>query len=170
MAPLDSRAGATGTARPTSGDTSAESARRGRLRPALVLGLIALAGLGIATYLTWTKLSGAVPVCGGLGGCEVIEQSTYSTFLGIPTGAYGLAYSLATLLGTIGWWRTGDSRLLVGLYALGLPAMVVVVYLRYLELFVIGAVCPWCVAYAATVVAGWLGAILLYRRRERAPG
>jgi len=43
---------------------------------------------------------------------------------------------------------------------------VAVAYLTYLELFVIGAVCVWCVAYAVTVVAGWVGAALALRATD----
>jgi len=43
-----------------------------------------------------------------------------------------------------------------------------VLYLRYLELFVIGAICAWCVAYGATIVFGWLALLVVQRRANRA--
>ncbi len=42
---------------------------------------------------------------------------------------------------------------------MGLLGLLAVIYLTYLELFVIEAVCVWCVSYAVTVVGGWLVAV-----------
>jgi uncharacterized membrane protein len=67
-----------------------------------------------------------------------------------------VAWSGAALAAAIVWWRSGDRRALLLLYAGGLGATLVEAYLVYLELFVIHAVCSWCVAYGLTVVAGWL--------------
>jgi uncharacterized membrane protein len=68
------------------------------------------------------------------------------------------------VLGVI-WWRRGDRRALLVAYGLGLFGVLFVAYLTYLELFVIHAVCVWCVGYAVTVVVGWLiaGAALRVR-------
>ena len=44
-------------------------------------------------------------------------------------------------------------------YGVGLASLPFVAYLTYLELFVIHAVCVWCVGYAVTIVAGWLVAL-----------
>jgi len=53
-------------------------------------------------------------------------------------------------------------------YAQGLAGVVVVLYLRYLELFVIHAICAWCVAYGATIVFGWIALVIVQRRANRA--
>ena len=37
-----------------------------------------------------------------------------------------------------------------------LVGIIAVAYLTYLELFVIEAICVWCVTYAVTIVAGWV--------------
>lgn len=136
---------------------------RGR-RLAGVLVLLAAAGLAIAIYLLVTKLAGGLPICGPLGGCETVATSRYSEVLGIPVAAFGTVYS-AILLGlTLAWWRLGDRRALYGAYAFGLMGILAVVYLTYLELFVIHAICVWCVTYGATIVVGWLLAAWELRR------
>ena len=56
------------------------------------------------------------------------------------------------------WWRRSDRRALYVAYGLGLAGILAVAYLTYLELFVIEAICVWCVTYAVTIVAGWLTA------------
>ena len=139
-----------------------------RGRPALVLGGFALVGLAIALYLSANELAGTVAACLPGGGCETVAQSQYSHWFGIPVAYFGPPDS-ALLLGLIvAWWRTGDGRFLLVGYAQGLAGVVVVLYLRYLELFVIHAICAWCVAYGATIVFGWIALVIVQRRANRA--
>ncbi len=124
---------------------------------------LAVIGLAVATYLAVTKLTGGAPVCGPLQGCETVASSEYSEVFGIPVALFGVAFSivLVALAGT--WWRLGDRRALLGAYALGLLGTLIVAGLTYLELFVIHAVCVYCVVYAVTVVAGFVLAVLAMR-------
>lgn len=132
-------------------------------RSGLVIVALAVVGLGIAAYLTITKLSGGLPVCGPTQGCEDVALSEYSSLFGIPTAAFGLGFSaMIALLGLV-WWRRGDRRALLASYGLGLFGILFVAYLTYLELFVIHAVCVWCVSYGLTVVVGWLVALAAVR-------
>jgi uncharacterized membrane protein len=125
--------------------------------------LIALAGAAIAGYLTLVKLAGELPVCGPLHGCETVATSSYSDLGGIPTAAFGVGLSLLLAGAQLRWWRLGDRRGALVAYGIGLAGLVVVAYLTYLELFVIGAICAWCVAYAITIVGGWIVAALALR-------
>jgi uncharacterized membrane protein len=138
------------------------AATRGRY--AAILAGIALAGTAIAAYLTWVKLTGGVPACGPLAGCETVQTSDYSTIMGIPVSVLGLAYQLTILALVVTWWRTGDRRALMATYALGLVGVAFAAYLVYLQLFVIGAVCTWCAAFDALVVAGFIAAVVTYVR------
>jgi uncharacterized membrane protein len=133
--------------------------RSGRLASAL-----AFAGLLIAGYLTSVRLAGGLPVCGPLHGCETVALSPYSTIVGIPVAILGLGFSIVQLGLALAWWRRGDRRALLALYGLGLLGALFVIYLTYLELFVIDAVCVWCASYAITVLAGWLVAAVTLRR------
>lgn len=127
----------------------------------------AAAGLAIAIYLTLVKLSGGVPACGPLIGCETVNTSIYSEFLGIPVALYGAAASAVVLVAALSWWRTRSRPALMVAYAVGLASLPVLAYLTYLELFVIRAVCAWCVAYALTVIIGWVIAALTVFGRGR---
>ncbi len=122
----------------------------------LVLGLVlvAAAGLAIAGYLLATRLLGGPPVCLIGGGCDTVQSSEYATVLGIPVAAYGVAFSSAVAVAGIAWLRAGDRRALFVAWALGIVGTLGVAYLTYLELFVIEAICSWCIAYAVSVVAG----------------
>jgi len=126
--------------------------------------LLAAAALGIALYLTWTKLSGVAPACGPLQGCETVNTSPYSVFLGIPVAVFGSVGASLILVAALAWWRRADRRALYGAYALGLAALPVLAYLVYLELAVIHAICVWCVAFTAVTVAGWLVTALAMTR------
>jgi uncharacterized membrane protein len=123
---------------------------KARLGPALALA--AATGLAIAVYLLYTRLTGGIPACAGSGGCETVALSEYSTFLGLPVALYGVGYSAVVLALALFWWRSGDRRALLGAYGLGFLGLLVVAYLTYLEIFVIGAICIWCAAYAISVV------------------
>jgi len=146
----------------TAAVVDATTAVRGRY--AAVLAGIALFGLAVAGYLTWVKVSGGTVVCGPLGGCETVQTSEYSTVLGIPVSVYGMGYMVGVLAAVLAWWRTGDRRALLGTYVLGLLGTMAVAYLVYLQLFVIHAICAWCMAFDTTVVAGFIAAIVIYRR------
>ncbi len=124
---------------------------------------LAVIGLLIAAYLAGTRLSGGLPVCGPLHGCETVALSSYSELFGIPVALFGCGYSIVLVGLSLTWWRRADRWALLGLYGLGLLGVLFVAYLTYLELFVIGAICVWCAGYALTIVSGWLIAALALR-------
>jgi uncharacterized membrane protein len=125
--------------------------------------ILALVGLAAAAYLAATKLLGEAPVCGPIRGCEDVAASPYSDLFGIPVALFGVGFSIVLTGLSVIWWRTADRRALLGAYGLGLLGCFVVAGLTYLELFVIHAVCVYCVAYAITVVAGFVVAAATMR-------
>jgi len=128
---------------------------------------LALAGLGIATYLLTVRLLGGAPACGPIQGCDTVAASEYATVLGLPVALFGVGFSAVLLGAAVVWWRRAEKRALYIAYGLGLAGVFAVAYLTYLELFVIEAICIWCVTYAVTIVAGWILTILAVRS---APG
>ena len=136
----------------------------GRLR--LAAAALALVGVAISLYLTIVWYSDTSPVCvGGSGGCEQVKDSDYAELAGIPVAVIGL----------IGYGLIGASLALpgdLGRMAGALLALVAVgfsLYLTYLELFEIDAICQWCVASA--VVATLLAAVTVARLlRAEQPG
>ncbi len=109
------------------------------------------------------RLLGGAPACGPVQGCDTVAASEYATVLGLPVALYGVGFSLFLVAATLVWWRRGDRRALYVAYGLGLLGVVAVAYLTYLELFVIHAICIWCVSYAITIVIGWAMAIAAVR-------
>jgi len=131
-------------------------ASRARGRFGLALTTLAIAGLWIATYLLAVRLLGEAPACGPVKGCETVAASEYATVFGIPVALFGVVFSVVLVAACLAWWRRADRRALYAAYGLALAGVIAVVYLTYLELFVIEAICVYCVTYAMTIAAGWV--------------
>jgi len=115
--------------------------------------VIAFAALGtlVSAYLTWVHYSGSLALCIGVGGCEAVQTSRYSSLGPVPVALVGLAGFVAILGVAIAHARGADWSL-TPLFALSLAATLYVAYLTYVEVFVLGAICPWCVAVAVCSV------------------
>jgi uncharacterized membrane protein len=125
-----------------------------RLRQILA-GLAAI-GLAIAGYLTIVHYSGGDPAClAGGGGCSKVQESDYAELLSVPVPLIGLVGYLVVLASAA---LTGDRGRMLGLFAtvIGFGFSL---YLTYLELFVIEAICQWCVASAAVMTAAFAFAL-----------
>ena len=139
--------------------------RKGRVAegPGLGVPLLALVGLGVAIYLAFVEAGGAEAVCGPVGNCNAVQQSEWARVFGvIPVGVVGVAgYSVVLA----GWAlaRFGPRRWAdwarVGLLAGVAAGVGFSLYLTFLEPFVIGATCLWCLGSAVIVtVLLWLTA------------
>jgi uncharacterized membrane protein len=127
----------------------------------IAAGLLALAGLAVAGYLTWVHFDDAALVCVAGGGCETVQESEYAEIAGIPVAILGLV-AYATVLGLVAW-DTPNARL--GAAMLALVGLVFSLYLLALQLFVIDAVCVWCLANDV-VVAPLLAVVTALRLRS----
>jgi uncharacterized membrane protein len=118
--------------------------------------LLALAGLGVSGYLTWTHLTNHAIACGGSQDCDVVQQSVYSTVLGIPVALLGvLAYAtlLALLLLRGRLPEEWDAYIPLAVFGISLIGVLYSAYLTYLELYVIYAICRWCASSAVIITA-----------------
>ncbi len=107
--------------------------------------VVALIGLGVATYIAIADSGGGAPAClvGG-GGCETVANSEYSHLLGINVALFGIVGYIGLIVAAaIPGDRGRFAALLLSLIGFGFSA-----YLTYLELFDINAICQWCVASA----------------------
>jgi uncharacterized membrane protein len=137
------------------------------IHPGLVLAGLDLIGLAVASYLSVTELSGNLPVCGPLHGCQQVAQSPYSRpFAGIPVAVYGVFLSLVLLTLALAWWRTGSPRLLLAHYALSMFGVAFELWFQYAQIFLIGSFCVWCETYGLSLVARFLIALRVYLRRD----
>lgn len=112
----------------------------------ITLTVIAIVGLGWATYLTYVHYSGGVPVCSLKGNpCAQVQKSAYSELAGVPVALIGAIGYLA-ILGTL---LAGDGeRARFAAAALTLGGFAFSAYLTYREVFTLEKICEWCVSSA----------------------
>lgn len=115
--------------------------------------LVALAGLFLSTYLFLYALGyyGEL-ACGAGGGCDLVQGSQWARFLGFPVAGWGTGWYLAVLVVALlaVQTRAGDALWVpVALLALALGGLGFTIYLTGLEIFMIHAICRWCVGSAA---------------------
>jgi uncharacterized membrane protein len=130
--------------------------------------VLVLVGLGIATYLAYVEITHVEALCGPIGECNVVQSSSYALILGIPVAVWGVLYYL-----TIGALWAGQRYLagrLANLTTLGLLGLTLFgtlfsIYLTCLELFVVRAICTWCLGSAVTTTI----LMLLVVRPDRFP-
>jgi uncharacterized membrane protein len=102
-----------------------------------------LAGLGVlvAGYLVFERYSGGVISC-TTGGCETVQQSSYSVLGGVPVAVLALCAYVAILV--LSFFRTEAAR--AAQLALALAGVVFSGYLLWAQAVPIGAFCDWCLA------------------------
>lgn len=106
---------------------------------------VAAFGIGIATYIAIEAAGGDAPVCiAGSSGCATVASSSYSHVLGVNIAVFGIVGYVLLLAAAL---LRGDTARMVG-FGLSLVGFGYSVFLTYLELFKIEAICQWCVASA----------------------
>lgn len=120
--------------------------------PAWLTLALALAGLGVAVYLTYVEGTGQEAICGPVGDCNTVQKSSYAFLFGvIPVGLLGMLGYLAILAAWLAQ-RFGPQKLkqIAAIAAWGMAFFGVLfsIYLTFLEPFVIGATCAWCITSA----------------------
>lgn len=130
----------------------------------LIAGFIifALLGFADASFLTAEHARGVLPPCGASGGCETVLTSRYATVAGFPTSVLGMLYYGTLLVALIAYVDTRDRRILRGAAWFTICGLVASAYFVALQLFVIHALCRYCIVSAAssTILFG-LGAYTL---------
>src|SRR5207248_9740115 len=126
-------------------DAEAHMSRR------MLMALIALIGVFVSLYLTLYKLGYIGTLACGTGGCETVQLSKWGEFLGFPVAAWGIGYYGIVLVLAIAGTRerfegsAGLAKMIAIVTGWGL---LVTIWLTYLELFVIHAICRWCIGSA----------------------
>jgi uncharacterized membrane protein len=127
-------------------------------------------GLGVAFYLAFVEVNQLEAVCGPVGDCNTVQSSPYALLFGLlPVGVLGLA-GFGLILLSWALWRYGpagwQARASLALWGLSLAATLFSIYLTFLEPFVIGATCAWCLtsAVVATLLL-WTATPLAIRTR-----
>ena len=115
----------------------------------------ALIGLAVAVYLTYVETQSVQAFCGPIGDCNAVQSSSYARVWGIlPVGVFGVLGYIGILTA---WWSGRQnwgwvSRYApIALFGMALFGTIYSVYLTYLEIYVIKAVCIWCISSAIII-------------------
>lgn len=136
----------------------------------MIIAALALAGVGLATYLAMYKLGMIGTLACSVGQCETVNLSRWATFLGIPVAVWGVGFYvvlfLVALAGTTDRFADAPwvSHALLALTGWG---VLFSAWLTYLELYVINAVCMFCVISAVLVTVLFLLSVWEWRARPQ---
>ncbi len=117
--------------------------------------ILAILGLLDSIYLVWVKFTGNYAICGPIGNCESVNSSQYSEIFGVPiallgAGAYLVMVVLLLLEPRGSFWAESGPIIVFGLSLIG---VLYSIYLTYIEIAILKAICPYCVISAIILVA-----------------
>jgi uncharacterized membrane protein len=123
------------------------------------LAVLAMAGMGVASYLTYSHYANQPIACAGLSGCQAVENSEYSKVVGIPVAVLGMLFCaglLALVVARLARLPLTDEWAPVAAFSMTLAGVAFAAYLTYIELFVVENVCLWCASFATIITIAWL--------------
>jgi len=112
---------------------------------------LAATGAAVGGYLTFIHWAEEPVICGGLGSCATVQSSEYAEVAGVPVALLGLLLYLAivalvVVAGSRSWG-------MLAVFGLALSGVLYSGYLTWVELFVLDAICLWCVSSALVIAA-----------------
>jgi uncharacterized membrane protein/thiol-disulfide isomerase/thioredoxin len=125
--------------------------------PKFILPILLLIGIGASAYLTFVEFTQNEAICGPLGDCNAVQSSSYAYLFGIiPVALLGLIGYISMAAALAAYYLLGEPRKQTAgqvLWWFALLGTAFSIYLTFLEPFVIGATCAWCLVSATTVTA-----------------
>ena len=120
--------------------------------PNWALPVLTIIGLGIALYMTYVEMTHNQAVCGPVGNCNTVQESQYAYLFGIlPVGLMGVIGYIAIIAAWI-IYRFGPDTTrkisIIAIWGMAWFGVLFSIYLTFLEPFVIGASCAWCLSSA----------------------
>jgi uncharacterized membrane protein len=123
--------------------------------PTWTIPILAIIGILVAGYLSYVEVTQTEAVCGPVGDCNTVQQSPYAVLFGVlPVGILGI---IGYMLILIGWsatyygptaWRFYSA---LATWIMAFLGVLFSIYLTFLEPFVIGATCAWCLSSAIII-------------------
>lgn len=125
----------------------------------LIIAVAALVGLADTIYLTISHFQGSEVVCSIIDGCNVVLSSSWATILGLPTALIGGFYYLAILTLLLVFYYRRNQMALLGVLALTTVGFFLSLGFLYLQLFVIEAICQYCLLSIVATTTMWVAAL-----------
>jgi uncharacterized membrane protein len=139
----------------TSVQTAPEKVAANETPPRLTLRAVSLVlialGLVVTIYLSYVKLTNVPMACvaGGAFNCETVQNSAYSRLFNIPIAWLGLATYII-----LGLMLVLENRVaflqdygIVLVFGIALFAFLYSMFLVYVQVALLQALCPWCLAH-----------------------
>jgi uncharacterized membrane protein len=130
--------------------------------PLWIIPVLTIFGFGVAGYMSFVEVTQTAAVCGPVGDCNTVQSSPYAILFGVlPVGVFGLLGYLAILAAWLGfrigkgWLRDISGQ---ALWLFSFFGLLFSIYLTFLEPFVIGATCAWCLSSAVIITLQYLAA------------
>ena len=136
----------------------------------MIVATLALAGIFVSLYLLLYKLGIIGELSCSVGSCETVNSSKWATFVGMPVAAWGVAWYVGMFvlaLVSTGERFAGSATVSAVLLGVASTGLLFSLYLTYLELFRIHAICQWCVVSAIIVTIIFFFALADYRGGTR---
>jgi len=136
-----------------------------------IVAALALAGIFVALYLLLYKIGVIGNLSCSIGSCETVNTSKWAVFIGAPVAAWGVVFYVVLFALAVASLQdryaasVDMSKLLVLVSGIGFAFSA---WLTFLELFVIHAICQWCVISAVIVTASFVVTLMDFRERSRA--
>jgi len=134
---------------------------------AILFLVIALIGFGDATYLTVKHFQGGSIICGTSGGCDIVTTSEYAKILGVPVAPLGMVYYLSVIVLSVLYLDKRKKTSLKLLSKFTVVGLLASSYFVYLQLFVIGEICYYCMGSAASSTLLFLIGMVFLKKHGR---
>ena len=119
--------------------------------------ILSLAGIGVSTYLTITHYTAKIVLAcpdTGVINCAKVTTSSYSVIFGVPLALLGLLFFIGMFVAQMPWaWRNRTNLARRGRLAFSVSGIVMILYLIYVELFKLNAICLYCTSVHVLTVA-----------------
>lgn len=128
--------------------------------------ILSIIGIFDASYLTAKHYLDQSVYCPVGKNCETVLNSAYSTIYGIPIALFGALFYLAVLFIALAFLYTEKRIFLKTFFVITIPALLASLYLVYLQLFVIKAICAYCMVSAANILILFIISIYLNAKNK----
>ena len=129
-----------------------------------VIIVLAVIGLSVATFLTIEHLRGSIPGCFVVEGCQTVLSSKYAEVGPIPTAVFGIGYYLSILMLAALYLSSRHPAIMKLIGWLSFIGFIASLYLIYVQVWVIGSICMYCMTSATVSILLFLLDVVIWRR------